>query len=165
MLELACDRVERERLRAELPRQVLAVGERPVRDDGDLRPARDEVPCGRLAHLARAEQQHPPAVELAEHLLRERGGRRRNRRRALADRRLDPDAAPGVQRLPEEVVEQRPGRAGLEGAPHLAEDLALAGNERVEPGGDTEEVQRRRLVPEPVERRGEIVARGRPRAP
>ena len=63
-----------------------------------------------------------------------------------------------MQRLPEEVVEQRAGRAGLEGAPHLAEDLALARNERVEPGGDTEEMHRRRLVPKPVERGGEIVA-------
>ena len=61
-----------------------------------------------------------------------------------------------MQRLAEEPVEQRAGRAGLEGAPHLPEDLALAGNERVEPGGDAEEVQRRRLVPEPVERGGEI---------
>ena len=63
-----------------------------------------------------------------------------------------------MQRLPEELVEERARRAGLEGRPHLAEDLALAGNERVEPGGDTEEVQRGRLVAEAVERGGEVVA-------
>ena len=157
VLELGADRVECKRLRSQLPCQVLAVSERPVRDDGDLRPARDEVARGRLAHLARAEQHDPPTGEVAEHLLRERGGRRRNGRRALADRGLDPDAAAGVQRLAEEVVEQRPGRAGFERAPHLPEDLALAGNQRIEPGGDTEEMQRRRAVPQPVQRGGEII--------
>ena len=36
---------------------------------------------------------------------------------------------------------------------HLAEDLALAGDERVEPGRDAEEVQRGRVVAQAVERR------------
>ena len=40
------------------------------------------------------------------------------------------------------MVEQRPGLDGLVGGPHLAEDLALARHERVEPGGDPEEMQR-----------------------
>ena len=51
-----------------------------------------------------------------------------------------------------------PGRARLERGPHLAEDLALARHERVEPGGDAEEMQRGRLVAEAVERGGELVA-------
>ena len=38
------------------------------------------------------------------------------------------------------------------GGPHLAEDLALARHERVEAGGDAEEVQRRRVVVQAVER-------------
>ena len=63
-----------------------------------------------------------------------------------------------MQRLPEELVEERPGRARLEGRPHLAEDLALAGDERVEPGGDAEEMERRRLVAETVERGGQVGA-------
>ena len=61
-----------------------------------------------------------------------------------------------MQRLSEEPVEERPRRAGLEGGPHLAEDLALTGDERVEPAGDAEEVERRRIVAEPVERDREI---------
>ena len=56
-----------------------------------------------------------------------------------------------MERLPEEPVEQRAGRAALERVAHLAEDLALAGHERVEPGGDAEEVQRGAVVAEPVE--------------
>ena len=147
--------------------------ERPVRDDGDVRPARDEVPRRRLAHLPGAEHEHPPSREIVEDLLRERGGGRRHRRGALADRRLEPHPAAGVQRLPEELVEERAGRARLERGPHLAEDLALAGDERVEAGGDAEEVQRRRLVPQSVERGGEVGAAvagelgraSRPRAP
>ena len=53
---------------------------------------------------------------------------------------------PDVERLAEDPVEQRPVRAGLVGVAHLAEDLALARDERVEPGGDAEEMQRRRVV-------------------
>ena len=41
---------------------------------------------------------------------------------------------------------------GLVRGAHLAEDLALAGHERVEPGRDAEEVQRGGLVVQAVER-------------
>ena len=58
---------------------------------------------------------------------------------------------PGVERLTEEAIEERAGRADLERVAHLAEDLALAGHERVEPGGDAEQVQRGAVVAEPVE--------------
>ena len=91
-------------------------------------------------------------VEIAEHLLGERGGRRRDRRGALADRRLRAHLAAGVQRLAEDAVEQRPGRARLVGGAHLAEDLALARHERVEPGRDAEEMERGSLVAQAVER-------------
>ena len=50
----------------------------------------------------------------------------------------------------------------LERVAHLAEDLALARDERVETGRDAEEVQRGTVVAEPVENRGErgaVVAR------
>ena len=70
---------------------------------------------------------------------------------ALADRGLRPDPLADGQRLAEHPVEQRPGRSGLEGGAHLAEDLALAGHERVEARRDPEEVQRRRLVVQAVE--------------
>ena len=93
---------------------------------------------------------------------RRRGGR--DRGRALADRRLRAHLASRVERLAEDAVEQRPGRAGLVRGAHLAEDLALARDERVEPGGDAEEVQRGRLVAQAVERRLDRRARAR-RAP
>ena len=57
-----------------------------------------------------------------------------------------------MQRLPEHAVEQQARRARLVRGAHLAEDLALARDERVEARGDAEQVQRGRLVAQPVER-------------
>ena len=145
-------------LRPELSREILAVRERPVRDDGDLGAARTEVASCGFADLPGAEQEDAVAGEIAEHLLGKRCRRRRDRRRALSDRGLHPNTLPRVQRLAEEPVEKRACRAGFERRPHLAEDLPLAGNERVEPGGDSKQVERRRLVPQAIQRGGEIVS-------
>ncbi len=104
---------------------------------------------------------HLAAVEPFEHLLRERRCGGGHRGGALADRGLDPGAPAGVERFAEGPVEQRAGDAGLERVADLAEDLTLAGNERVEPGGDTEEVERGRLVGQAVgdrRQRGGVVA-------
>jgi hypothetical protein len=57
-----------------------------------------------------------------------------------------------VQGLAEQPVEERASGSGLEGGPHLAEDLALPGHHRVEAGRDAEEVQRGGLVVEAIER-------------
>ena len=96
-------------------------------------------------------------LEILEDLLRERSRGRRDRGRALADRGLDPYPPAGVERLAEEAVEERAGRACFEGTPHLAENLALAGYERVEPGRHAEEMERGRLVSEPVEDGAELL--------
>ena len=128
------------------------VRRRAVRDEGDACAAGEQVARSLLADLAGADQQDRAAVEVAEHLLRERGRGRRDRRRALADRRLRAGLAAGVQRLPEHAVEQQARRPGLVCRTHLAEDLALAGHERVEARRDAEEVQRGGLVVQAVER-------------
>ncbi len=96
--------------------------------------------------------------EIAEHLLGKSCGRRRNRCRALSDRGLHPNALPVCSAWRKSRSRNGPADAGFERRPHLAEDLSLAGNERVEPGGDAEEVERRRLVPQAIQRSGEIVA-------
>src|SRR5262249_4069698 len=62
----------------------------------------------------------------------------------------------GVQCLPEETVENRAGRTDLVRRAYLTKDLALAGHHRVEARCDTEEVESRRLVLEPVERSPEV---------
>src|SRR5262249_20084441 len=103
-----------------------------------------------LADPAGADEQDAAAVELAEHLLRERGGGGRHRRRALADRGLRTDALAELERLPEDTVEEGAGARRVEGGSNLAEDLALAGDERVEPGRNAKEVNGRRVVVHPV---------------
>ena len=118
----------------------------------DLRAARPQIARGLLADLADADQQDAAAVEVAEHLLGERRGRRRDRRGALPDRRLRPHLASGMQRLAKDAIEQQPGRTRLVGGANLAEDLAFARDERVETGGDAEQVQRGSLVAQAIER-------------
>ena len=105
-------------------------------------PRADEAPGRELADLARRRR----AARAARRGRRRPAARARRRQttptpgsRAIAVSR--PHLLAGVQRLAEEPVEHGPGRAGLVRGAHLAEDLALAGHERVEPGGDAEEVQ------------------------
>src|SRR5213075_319801 len=152
LLELAADLLQRDRDGAQAACQLLGPVERPVRDERDPRPPGEQVPRRLLADLAGPDEQDRPARQIAEHLLGERRRGGRHRRRALADRRLRPHLAPRVQRLAEEAVEQRRRRARLVGRPDLAEDLALSRHERVETGGNAEEVQRGGVVVEPVER-------------
>jgi len=109
--------------------------------------------AGLLADLADADQQDPTTVQVTEDLLGERRGCGRHRRRALADRRLRSNLATGVQRLTEDAVEQLSGRARFVRCTNLTEDLALPRYERVEPGGNSKEVERSRLVAQAVERR------------
>jgi hypothetical protein len=109
--------------------------------------------------VAGAHEQDTAAVELPEHLLDERRRGSRDRCRALRDRRLRADLLPGVQRLTEEAIEHRPGRARLECRADLTEDLALARNERVQAGGDAEEVQGGGLVREAVDDRAQLIRR------
>ena len=107
---------------AELRRQLSssAIGSAPKRaasvaaasalrfdDVRDRGAARREASGGELADPARADEQHAPAVEVAEDLLRERGRRGGHRRGALADRGLGADALAELQRLAEHPVEQR----------------------------------------------------------
>src|SRR6266536_2005254 len=146
LLELPADLLERDRLRSQPLRELLRPVERPVRDERDPCLPRQQVPGGLLADLAGPDEEDRAAREVAEHLLGERRGRSRDRRWALPDRRLRAHLPPRVERLAEQPVEQRRGRPRLERGPHLAEDLALARHERVEAGGDPEEVQCRGVI-------------------
>ena len=163
--ELARDLVERERLRR---RTASRARGRPRRCGWRRTRSWRRAPRGsrrrarRSARRRRAAPSRP--VEIAEDLRRERGGGGRHRGRALADRRLGAHALAELERLAEDAVEQRPGRGGVERRPHLAEDLALAGNQRVEPGGDAEEMDRRGLVVHPVGDRARAARRRAPRA-
>src|ERR671916_1908978 len=106
---------------------------------------------GELAHLARADDEDPPPGQVAEDLRRQGRRGRGDGGGALADRGLGADALPRVEGLAEEPVEQRADRAALVRSPDLPLDLSLAGNQRVEAGGDAEQVRRGRVLLEPVD--------------
>jgi hypothetical protein len=150
--ELLADAVERNGLRTEALGELCRIRRRAVGDEGNACAPGEQIACSLLADLAGADQQDRAPVEVAEHLLCERGCGRRHRRGALADRGLRAHLAAGVQRLPEHAVEQQARRSGLVCRTHLPEDLALTGHERVEAGRDAEQVQRGGLVVQAVER-------------
>ena len=91
-------------------------------------------------------------LEAAEDLLRERSCGGRHRSGALADRGLRAHLPARMERLPEDAIEQRPGRPELVRNPNLAEDLAFARNERIEPCRDAEEMVSSSPVAQAVER-------------
>ena len=103
-----------------------------------------KVARGELAHLPGAEEQRPSTAEAAELPRGEIHRRRSDRFRHLREPCLRPYPLPRAQGVFEETVQERPGRAGgqgsLVGEAHLPEDLRLPRHERVEPGGDPEEV-------------------------
>src|SRR5581483_985178 len=149
---------ELESRRAEPIRETLGGRTPPARDERNLCSARGEVRRGELPDPASAEQQHATPRELTEDLGRERRGGRRDRRRALADRRLAAHALADGERLAKDTVEHRPRRHRFIRGPHLSEDLALAGNERVEAGRDAEEVTRCINLVQPIGDVGERLA-------
>ena len=156
--EMRRDVGESDRGAVEAIGETAAGLEGAVRDVGDPRAARGEVPGGELADPAGADEHHAPAGEIAEHLRGQGRGGRADRRRALADRGLRAHALADGQRLAEHPVEQRPRRHGLERRAHLAENLPLPRDERVEPGGDPEQMQRGLVVVQPVENAVERLA-------
>src|SRR5438270_10278008 len=123
-----------------------------VRNERDACAPRAQVARRLLADRPCADEEDIAAVEAAEHLLRERGCGGRHGCGALADRGLRAHLSSRVQRVTEHAVEQRPRRAGVVRGAYLAEDLALARDERIEPRGDAAEMQCRRVVAQAVER-------------
>ena len=134
--------------------------------DDDLADAlRAQVLRGQRADLAGADDQHAPALESPEDLPRQRHRREADRHRAFAERRLGADALADAERPVKQLAQHRPGAApaggGLERVLHLSEDLRLADDQRVEAGGDAEQMLRRRLVAEREQVRREALGRQR----
>ena len=130
--------------------------------DDDLAHARaGERERHALAHLAGAEHEDAAVVERAEPAGRQRHRRRRHRHRVAADGGLGAGALAHLDRVAERAREQRSARLLMLGRlprlAHLAEDLALADDHRVEAGGDAEEVRDRGVVVVRVDEVGELV--------
>ena len=86
-----------------------------------------------------------------------RGSRRSRSPRAPSSRRGAP-----VGRAGPESARSTPASCA---APHLSEDLALAGDHRVQTGGHAKEVERGSFVSQPVERRAELGLEGEQQQP
>ena len=99
-----------------------------------------------LAHLAGAEHDDAAALQVAENLAREADGGVADRDRARAEIGFRPYSLADGEAGVEEAVEQRPGGFSLSRRAvrllHLSENLRLADDERVEAGGDAEQVTR-----------------------
>ena len=87
------------------PRRDRACGSRRTRSSA---PRETRLRAASSPTLPAPTRRIAPAGEVAEHLLRERRGGRRDRRRALADRRLRARLPARMERLAEEAVEERP---------------------------------------------------------
>ena len=109
-----------------------------------------EVLRGQRADFAGADDEHAAALEPSENLPGERDGGKADRHRALAERGFRADPLADAERPVERLAQQRAGAVPLGGRLerilHLPEDLRLADDERVEPGGDAEQMMRRRHV-------------------
>ena len=110
-----------------------------------------------------ADEEHAPPGQVVEDLLGQLDRHRGHRRRPGADARLRAHLLAHLERLAEEPVEDRPGRpllgGELPGLAHLALDLALAHDHRVEAGGHPEELGGRAVVAQDVAGAGELVGR------
>ena len=152
---------------ADLRGQRLGVRRGAAADRDPLRLLRGEVPRRQLGHLAGADDQHRGVLQVAADLARQAERRVADRHRALGQLGLAAHALAGGERGVEQAVEERAGRVLIGrrgvGLLHLAEDLRLADDQRIEPGGDAEQVAGGVGLGAGVDVRAQIVGRHRAR--
>jgi hypothetical protein len=109
-----------------------------------------EVLCSQRADFARPHDEHTSALQTSEDLLGEGDGRKADRYCALPKRCFRAHALPYTESPVECFAEERAGAAAfgrrLVRILHLTQDLRLTEHERVEPGGDAEQMVRSRSV-------------------
>ena len=138
------------------------VRHRPADDRHLLHALRLHVPGRQLAHFAGADDEDGPPLEVAEDLARERDRRKADRDGARGEPGLRADALAGGERRVKQPVEHGADRlrAGGEGVGffHLAEDLRLADDQRIEAGGHAEQMTGGVEIDQVVNMRGELAA-------
>jgi hypothetical protein len=136
----------RDRLSAELCRERLRAGERTAGDRDLLHLLGLQVDARQLRHLAGAEDEHVQSLEVAEDLPRQGDCGVAHRHGAFAEPGLAAHAFAHGERGVEQAVRERAGmfdaRRGGKGVFHLSQDLRLADDERIQSGGNTEQVPR-----------------------
>ena len=122
------------------------VGHGAADDDDLVHALRLHVPRGQLAHLAGADHDDGAAAQIAEDLAGERRRRESDRDRARAEAGLGAHALADRKRRMEEPIEDRADDLHVVGDGvrlfHLTENLRLADDQRIEAGGDPEEMSR-----------------------
>ena len=124
-----------------------------------LHALRLQVDAGQLRHLAGAEDEDVQRREVAEDLARQLDRRIADRDRPLAEAGFGADPLADGERGVEEAMGHGAGKVQVArqrvGALHLAENLRLADDQRVEAAGDAKEVARRIVAAVDVEMLGE----------
>ncbi len=124
--------------------QILRVGEGAVGDEQTLRRGLHQVARGQFDGFAGADQQHGGLLQSRERFLRQahRGGR--DRHRVRADARVGTCPLRRGKGVLEQAIELAAEAAGgtrrRPGIFHLAQDLRLAQYQRIQSGGDAEQV-------------------------
>ena len=148
--EVFFERAELDGLAAELDGKPLRGLVGSVGDEYARRARAREVLRCEFGHLARADQENGRAFERAENLSPQLDRREADRDGRGSDARLASDSLGDVQRVVHEPVEDAARRACLDGdcvsVSNLTEHLRLADDERVERGGDAEDVSHGGLV-------------------
>src|SRR5690606_39024130 len=142
--------------------QVLGVGEGAVGDQQPLHLRLGEVPRDQFDGLAGADQEHGGIVRSGEAVQRQAHGGGGDRHRVDADPGVGARTLGRGEGLLEQAVELAAQGAGAArrgpGLLHLAEDLRFAQHQRVEAGGDPEQVADRLGVLVPVEIGAQVAA-------
>jgi hypothetical protein len=139
--------------------QLLGASGRAVRDD-QVRALTLQRPRGQIRHFSRANQQHGSSRETFEDFLCVIDGHRAERHRIARDLGLAPHPPRDPVRALETGAQDRAGDAradrGFMRLLHLAQDLGLADDLRVQAGGDAEQMVDRLDVDANVEMRSEL---------
>src|SRR5437764_6806526 len=148
--EMLFESGELNRLAAELNGKLLRGLVGSVGDEYARRARTREVLRSEFGHLARADQENGRAFQRAENLSPQLDCREADRDSRGSDAGLAADSLGDTQRLVNETVEDSARRACLDGdcvcVSNLTEHLRLADDERVERGGDAEDVSHGSLV-------------------
>ena len=115
-----------------------------VGHDDPPRPVREQVPGGKLGHLARPHQQDRPALQAPQDLLGHLHGGEAHRDGVAGDGRLRPHALGRAEGVVEQLVEDDPRGLLLHAVPvgllDLPQDLGLAHHHGVQARGHPEEM-------------------------
>ena len=144
----------------EFGRQRLCPTQGAICDDHVLDAGGGKMPCGERDHLSGADHEGGVSIQVRIHAPREAHRRGCERDRIRADLRLGTHTLGGGKGGLKQLIEPRPGAAGLMrnavGILQLTQNLRFAEHHGVESGGDAEGVLDREAVLMHIQAGGEV---------